>query len=110
MVVLYQAMPPGACDWLSTSVAWKSQSGRNAPGSVDASLSALMFSCCAVKYACSVISLGFDEAAGTVRPFGSTTAANDGPVASRAAKVKESPAKRQGSRAGRSTANSPAHG
>ena len=79
-MVLYQAMPPPALDWLSTSVALKSHNGRKAPGSVAASVIALIISCCALKYACSVISLA-GAGAGTLVPFGSITAARALPPA-----------------------------
>src|SRR6516225_3835130 len=73
-VVEIKARLAWAPDWLSTSVALKSHSGRNTPGLVDASLTALIVSFCEVKYDCSVCS-PLLTVAGTLTPFGSTTAA-----------------------------------
>src|SRR5579871_603166 len=70
---LYQASPPEALDWLSTSVAWKLHSGMNVAGVIDALATALMVSLTEVKYCCS--EMGSVVAAGTDVPFGSTTAA-----------------------------------
>src|SRR3954447_9207150 len=69
---LYQPRPPLAFDWLSTSVAWKLQSGMKVDGVMDALATALMFSLTEVKYCWSVVA-SMVTVAGTAVPFGSTT-------------------------------------